>query len=532
MWRVLCLALGSYVFALGSAQCINVDAGPHGAPPGENTCFATDAVGAVCGWDGTPDQAYCTLDRGATKVCARWSAGGRCPRGHRPPATKLTAKDAAAKAALEARHAEAAQDAFGEKEGTVVVLHDDAARAGFSAAASASAPAAHTTAASATNASTAPTVTAGAAWPPPPSKQDAAGAMRVMKALLPKFTARSSADTAGRLAHASRWAAVRQARPVPTGLLPKSKAAKAGPIVLVINLPRRADRRAEFRMRWAARVPQIPLDHITFFPAVEPRPCNAKKCAASELWLDKTHQPPAHELFETRGSYGCYLSHLIALAFAARLHPGSDIIVFEDDTVWSQHFVLKLAEFLGAVPPAGELLYLGGTMWSHPFANVTLPPRAGYTLGRRGYMEMKMMGNTASYIVPAKHVPVITRKLREYPYRKNVDIQLSEMCETHKILSYCPQTALCGQARGWSDASKGENKNQDSQAVAEKRSQNPDHWSIAGGFWNKDGLFCALCKSEPCAWCASNGVDWRRRLITNRGSSAGDFALLASGSDK
>ena len=48
----------------------------------------TYAIGAVCGWDGTPQEAYCVLDRGGTKVCARWSAGGRCPRG--PPTAAST----------------------------------------------------------------------------------------------------------------------------------------------------------------------------------------------------------------------------------------------------------------------------------------------------------------------------------------------------------------------------------------------------------------------------------------------------------
>ena len=64
-------------------SCLNVDRGQ--ADGGDNACFEEDDVGMVCGWDGTPQEAYCTPRADGKKVCARWSAGGKCPEGSAVP---------------------------------------------------------------------------------------------------------------------------------------------------------------------------------------------------------------------------------------------------------------------------------------------------------------------------------------------------------------------------------------------------------------------------------------------------------------
>ena len=64
-------------------SCLNVDRGQ--ADGGDNACFEDDDVGMVCGWDGTPQEAYCTPRADGKKVCARWSAGGKCPEGSAVP---------------------------------------------------------------------------------------------------------------------------------------------------------------------------------------------------------------------------------------------------------------------------------------------------------------------------------------------------------------------------------------------------------------------------------------------------------------
>ena len=79
------LLLSASIFAAADPppSCLNVDRGQ--ADGGDNACFEDDDVGMVCGWDGTPQEAYCTPRADGKKVCARWSAGGKCPEGSAVP---------------------------------------------------------------------------------------------------------------------------------------------------------------------------------------------------------------------------------------------------------------------------------------------------------------------------------------------------------------------------------------------------------------------------------------------------------------
>ena len=65
-------SLAAVVLVAGAKKCLNVDVGPNEG--GQNTCFTGDEMGMVCGWDDTPDEAYCTADAGGVKVCARAGA--------------------------------------------------------------------------------------------------------------------------------------------------------------------------------------------------------------------------------------------------------------------------------------------------------------------------------------------------------------------------------------------------------------------------------------------------------------------------
>eukprot|EP00413_Alexandrium_margalefii_P036376 CAMPEP_0204593710 /NCGR_PEP_ID=MMETSP0661-20131031/51666_1 /ASSEMBLY_ACC=CAM_ASM_000606 /TAXON_ID=109239 /ORGANISM="Alexandrium margalefi, Strain AMGDE01CS-322" /LENGTH=112 /DNA_ID=CAMNT_0051604043 /DNA_START=60 /DNA_END=398 /DNA_ORIENTATION=- len=74
-------------------DCLNVEdpkaaaaAGRHG----DNECFGGDELGMVCGWDGTPEEAYCELAASGLKVCARRRGGGRCKEGNNSPPTDKT----------------------------------------------------------------------------------------------------------------------------------------------------------------------------------------------------------------------------------------------------------------------------------------------------------------------------------------------------------------------------------------------------------------------------------------------------------
>jgi hypothetical protein len=116
-----------------------------------------------------------------------------------------------------------------------------------------------------------------------------------------------------------------------------------------------------------------------------------------------------------------------------------------------------------------------------------------------------MMGNTQSYIVRGKSVNKVTAALEKYPYRKNIDIQLSEMSSRQEIVAYSSSQPLTGQHGGVSDASLSANLD-GTPTVLDGRQD----WSIAGGWWDKHGIRCALCNPEyyACADCAGNGDDW------------------------
>merc|ERR1719433_2102306 len=69
-------------------DCINVE--EPGIPGGDHQCFKGDSLGMVCGWDGTPDEAYCEYSKDKLKVCAKRRGGGRCKEGNRTPETDKT----------------------------------------------------------------------------------------------------------------------------------------------------------------------------------------------------------------------------------------------------------------------------------------------------------------------------------------------------------------------------------------------------------------------------------------------------------
>ena len=111
MARVWLLLAGMLVAVHG--DCVNVDDGP--SEGGDETCFATDEEGMVCGWDGQEGkEAYCTRDGGGVLVCARAGPdGGRCKKGEVPPTKQLSADVLAKKEQMHKLHK---QDGVNDQE--------------------------------------------------------------------------------------------------------------------------------------------------------------------------------------------------------------------------------------------------------------------------------------------------------------------------------------------------------------------------------------------------------------------------------
>ena len=53
------LVVASVGAADASSSCVNVE--EPGYQGGDRQCFGSDEIGMVCGWDGTPDEAYCEI---------------------------------------------------------------------------------------------------------------------------------------------------------------------------------------------------------------------------------------------------------------------------------------------------------------------------------------------------------------------------------------------------------------------------------------------------------------------------------------
>ncbi len=103
---------------------------------------------------------------------------------------------------------------------------------------------------------------------------------------------------------------------------------------VVINLPRRRDRLAEFRARWDPSEP--PLSIVTM-AAVDGA---LLRCAPARRHL--------------AGAVGCYLSHRAILTHAER----APLLVLEDDAIPTPDFWARVDHL---TPPAGwDLIYLGG----------------------------------------------------------------------------------------------------------------------------------------------------------------------------
>mmetsp|Transcript_783 Transcript_783/g.1460 ORF Transcript_783/g.1460 Transcript_783/m.1460 type:complete len:95 (+) Transcript_783:46-330(+) len=76
----------SWHIALAYSECTNVEEPEYQG--GDRQCFDYDEVGMVCGWDGTPDEAYCEVSDNGLLVCARKKGGGRCDPGTKPHTDK------------------------------------------------------------------------------------------------------------------------------------------------------------------------------------------------------------------------------------------------------------------------------------------------------------------------------------------------------------------------------------------------------------------------------------------------------------
>lgn len=192
-------------------------------------------------------------------------------------------------------------------------------------------------------------------------------------------------------------------------------------LAVVISLPRRADRLAAFRARFAAAWPGMRCE---VFPAVD-----------GEL------EALPHGWTATSGAYGCYRSHQAVIA-SALCDDVDRLVVLEDDATFVADFAERLSDL--AIPADCEQLYLGGEHLEPP-----LPGPPGFVRGQN-------VNRTHAYAVLGRRALLTLRQhLRWNPAtwgpKHHVDHRYGELHERGGIVVYAVAPWLCGQAAGPSD---------------------------------------------------------------------------------
>jgi GR25 family glycosyltransferase involved in LPS biosynthesis len=144
------------------------------------------------------------------------------------------------------------------------------------------------------------------------------------------------------------------------------------------------------------------------------------------------------------GNWGCYLSHLAILREAQVKYPGSDLVVFEDDVVFTPRLQERWNTFFAAVPKDWSIIRLGGQSLWEPSFEAT--PK---------WVRAKAVANTWGYVVRAKAVPRLADLLAELPIRGNWGVDAVMQLFTEELKTYVPTVPLV-YASGWCSDSSSE----------------------------------------------------------------------------
>lgn len=190
---------------------------------------------------------------------------------------------------------------------------------------------------------------------------------------------------------------------------------------LVINLPHRTDRLANFLESYEASGWRRVLGQPLIVEAIDGR-----HVPRDGLWAE--FGP---------GTYGCHLSHLLALDGAMRA--GADqVFVFEDDAVFLPNSAQRLVDFLDAVP-SRDALWLGGQSFgrrTNVRANVRLPDATF---------------RTHAYALSGE----VIWKIFDDLFRSvgHLDASYHELLKKADVKVYSPNPWLVGQGASYSDIS-------------------------------------------------------------------------------
>jgi len=183
--------------------------------------------------------------------------------------------------------------------------------------------------------------------------------------------------------------------------------------LVLINLPRRADRLAAFQQR--ARQTAFPA--VEIFPAID-----GSKVPAPDAWKSGG------------GAWGCMESHRQILQ-SCLIRGQHSVLVLEDDCLWRDTWADELENFLAGVPDDWECLMLGGQ-------HMIDPPQV-----RPGVVRCRNAQRTHAY---ALRGPIIYDLLKLWTNTNHhCDWEMGPFMAQRKC--YAPQPFIFGQNQGPSD---------------------------------------------------------------------------------
>jgi GR25 family glycosyltransferase involved in LPS biosynthesis len=142
------------------------------------------------------------------------------------------------------------------------------------------------------------------------------------------------------------------------------------------------------------------------------------------------------------GNWGCYLSHLAVLREAQAKYPDSDVMVFEDDAVFTPRFQERWNSFFAAVPKDWSIVRLGAqSLWEPSFEATA------------HYVRAKAVANTWGYVVRASAVSRLADLLAELPVRGSWGVDAVMQLFTAELKTYVPAVPLVYAVGSCSDSS-------------------------------------------------------------------------------
>lgn len=195
--------------------------------------------------------------------------------------------------------------------------------------------------------------------------------------------------------------------------------------VVCINLERRPG-------NWDNFISGIPSG----FPFGEVERYNAidgKKCPPPEWWRGGG------------GAWGCFCSHKRILEECLNQDIDS-VLIFEDDAIFCDNFVEKVAKYQDALPNDAQWVYYGG---QHLKNNVREPK----IINEYVYRPFNVNRTHAYGVIGKEAMVQLYRHLnaRSWYSAHHVDHHYGELCQTQKLKVYCPAEWLVDQRGGISD---------------------------------------------------------------------------------